>query len=340
MSNLLNATARQLAEPQDVPFQKDLYNGTFAGAHTLKLGLMLAQVAIRVNPSARAIGIQGYGDEPTLRAINVASEAGTLKISAPLPFMAEDSVSRSRSHRGSRNFQNNVFGGAFVGKTVVNGNSFFSGGDMVVGGDNVVFGSGVSIGGGISVVNGTVIYNDREVDMTRKILLVITVPSETSVKVKDTFGNIGIGGELQGDLGLNMSGEASVYASSVRSIRANNSGAVGVEVDTVEGRSKFDLSGACFVTAQMLRGEVKADLSGATKVTVTDRLSTSQFVEADVSGSSQFVHHGTVTGDVEFDVSGASYVGIAKVNGSVERSVSGASSAQVNGRHYTARRGW
>jgi hypothetical protein len=330
MSNPLNATARQLAEPQDVSFQKALYNETFAGAHTLKLGLMLAQVAIRVNPSARAIGVQGFGDGPTLRAISATNEAGTLKISAPLPFVAEDSVTRSRSHQSSHGFQGNVFGGNVVGKVV---------GGFVSGGGMVISGSSISIGGGISVINGVVYYDGREVDMRRKILLVITVPSETSIKAKDMFGNIGIGGQLQGDLSVNASGESAVYAESVNAFRANFSGSCTAELGVVAGRLNADISGSGVVQASTARGEVNADISGSGRVFVLDPNSTSASVNADISGSGQFIHRGTVKGDVEFDISGSGYVSVTKALGDVDDSISGNGSADINGRRYTSRRG-
>lgn len=334
MSDLLNATARELAEPQDVSFQKSLYNGTFAGVHTVKLGLMLAQVAIHVNPKASAVSIYGFGDEPTLRATNATVSGGTLTISAPLPYAAEDSGTRPRPHGGSNRFSG-VFHGPVVGKrSVVSGGNI----GMVVTGDGIsIGGSSIVVGGGISVINGILYHDGREVDMTRKILLVLTVPSETSVKVKDTFGNIGLGGELQGDLGLNLSGESSVYAESVRSLRTNLSGRVGVELGIVHGRSKFDMSGSGVVQAQQLKGDINVDISGSGQVVVGDPESTTSSAEIDISGSAQFRHYGTVTGDVEFDISGSGYVEIFRALGDVDDSISGSGSARINDRNYRSR---
>ena len=325
-SSLLNASARQLAEPQDVSFQKSLYDGTFAGAHTLKLGRMLAQVAIRVNPKARAISVQGFGDQPILRELSASVNNGELAISAPLPFVAEDSAPRSRS-RGNFNFQNGVFSGNVVGSVV-------SGHGMVISGGMV------SVGSGISVINGVVYYDGREVDMSRKILLVISVPSETSIATKDTFGNVGIGGELQGELDLHISGSGSVYADSVRSFRTKLSGSGSVQLGTVRGRSKIKLSGSGVIDARELQGDIDASISGSGRIVVSDSRGSSGVVDISISGSGVFWHSGTVRGEVDFSISGMGNITIPRVTGRVRHSISGMGSAQVNGRTYTPRHGW
>jgi hypothetical protein len=327
MSKLLNASARELAQPQDV-FQKSPYGKTFAGAHVLNLGRMLAQVAIHVNPQASAISVKGFGDESTLRNISADVSGGTLSISAPLPFVAEDSVTRSRSHRGSH-FQGNVFGGTVVGKVVR--------GDMVVSGGNISIGNGsVVMGGGISIINDVVYYDGREVDMNRKIVLVITVPSETSIEMKDNLGNMGVGGELQGELDLELSAAASVYADSVRSLRSRISGSGSIQLGTVHGRTKVKISGSGSLDAHELKGNINASISGSGRIIVSGTQSTSGDVDISISGSGAFTHNGTVD-DVDFSISGMGTITIPRATGKVKHSISGMGSAQVNGRSYRPR---
>ncbi len=273
-------------------------------AGTVILGRMLAQVAVVPVPADRCTLVGADGDPEMLAALAARLEGRALRIEGDIPF---------KPGGGHGPFRG-TFSGS--GVTVISGGSF----------------SCSSSGGH----GHTVIIEGREVDLSRYIRLVLTVPAATSVQVSDLLGTVGITGDLDGSLDFSPAFLAElVAAGSVGSLTGDLTGSGSAMLGAVAGDADMEVSGSGSFRIGEVLGSVTAKVSGSGSVAIGGGTSTQ--LRASVSGSGSVCHQGLITGGARLRVSGSGNVIAAAVRGAIDPKVAGSGSITANGRTYRPR---
>jgi hypothetical protein len=235
------AASRTLADIRHVPAGRGLWQqqyGTGPGGR-VTLGTMLAQVAIVPAAGGRCTLTAAGGDPEMLDALKARPDGQGILIEGELPFKP-----------GST-------GSAFGNVTVM-------GSVTIISGSGAVYSSS---GSGPSVIIG-----GREVDLSRDVRLVLTVPATASIRIRGFTGAAGITGDLSGDLDFSPSFFAALAApGSIRSLTADLSGSGRAVIGRVEDDTDLEISGSGDFSIGAACGAVAAKVSGSGSISVNGR---------------------------------------------------------------------
>ena len=249
--------ANRIGLPTEQPKWSKQYNS--GDINTIALNKMLAQVAV-LPGSSNQIVICGYGDEQMLNTLYATQSGDTLQLAADIPFKPGQSQSRNFS----------------------SGNIHISGGGTVF--SSFSGGSFSMSSGGATIINGTMIINGREVDLDRKIMLVIMMPATMNVTVGKVIGAVGIADILNGELAVNTDGMAKVIAYDVLSFSCDFSGSVTAQLGIVRQNASVEASGSGRIFANSVGGKLDVQISGSARVNVEGGHSESARVKISGSG--------------------------------------------------------
>lgn len=231
INGLFVRNSRQLADPRDLSQftpVREVGNRLFmADITSIRIDSMLAQVVVQADPNAKFVNLKVYGDPEMAEALEISVRSGHLTLSGELPFA--DSAPDSR--RG------------FLGKLLYPFRELLFSNSSLVVNDNRV------------TVDG------RRVDMDRKILIVLTIPSRMTIRAADRFyGFLAIGGHCMDDLVLDSYGFAKTYVSSATNLEITTHGMGRIEAGTVSGELVASTRGMGRITVDQIAGKARLNI--------------------------------------------------------------------------------
>ncbi|WP_205327037.1 GIN domain-containing protein [Glycomyces sp. YM15] len=306
----LSASAA-LADPRNLPAvpggQREQRYDT-SGVRTIVLGRMLAQVALVPSRNGQITVSLADGDTAMFGALRGRVDGGRLLLDGDLPFKPGSGGGGFNSHGG------NVFvgGGSFSSTTIING--------RVVGG-----------GGSTFIIDG------REVDLERGMRLVIMVPQDVNLMVRDLVGAVGITDTLRGAVDFSPTFQASLVASQIGHLSGEINGSATATIAHVNGDADLEINGSGGYVIGSVAGQVRARIAGSGSVDVRGGSSTR--LSASVAGSGSVRHGGAIDGDARLSVAGSGSIAVSTVIGDADKSVSGSGTIVVKGVVYRRKSG-
>jgi hypothetical protein len=302
----------------------------------IKIGEILAQVIVLVQPGLTAPNLVVLGDHEMAECLTIDTDGSNVRIGGSLPYT---SGQRPQSVFKSSGSMHNTFGRRGI----------------TIGGVTI---GGVSIGGtsySSSVINGQLYVNDREVDLDRIITLIISVPDYVNIKVRNLIGAISVVGDLASE--LNLKGELfGAHATRVNRLVLKLDGNGRANIEMVNYNCELKLDGSSRADFGMIMGVISGKLDGSAMCTIShaqaqldelklDGSSTMTIAQGPLTsarlkldGSAIFNFGGLMSGDVHVNADGSSEATFRYVDGLVTTKLDGSAQVTANGRTYRPRR--